>query len=193
MSCERLGRGGASVSAGLPDDALDRIFQKPPGTVTVLRRPPADDGLGVALAATRCGDALIVVPGTAAADRIAAGLRRFGVRVALGIDGWETAAAGATVVGTRVAAWMPMPRLAAVVVVDEHDESLQSQSTPTWHARDVALERARRRGVPTVLMSPVPSLEALALERRSSSAPGLVSREAERLGWPVAVCARPPW
>ena len=113
-------------------------------------------------------------------QRIAADLRRQGVRVALGFDDWAQAAAGATVVGTRTAVWMPMPRLAAVVVLDEHSESLQSEQAPTWHARDVALERARRAGAPTVLVSPVPTLEALeAGELRT------LGRVAERDGWPV--------
>ena len=83
-------------------------------------------------------------------------------------------------VGTRTAVWLPMPRLASVAVLDEHSESLQSAQTPTWHARDVALERARRADVPAVLVSPVPTLEALeAGELRT------VDRVAERDGWPV--------
>ena len=83
-------------------------------------------------------------------------------------------------VGTRAAAWAPVGGLAAVVVVDEHDEAHQQEQAPTWHARDVALERAHRAGVPCVLTSPCPSLEALA------ESPVLVpSRAEERAGWPV--------
>ena len=131
-------------------------------------------------AAARWGDALIVVPALAHARRIAADLRRQGVRVALGFDDWAQAAAGATVVGTRTAVWMPMPRLAAVVVLDEHSEGLQSEQAPTWHAREVALERARRVGAPAVLVSPVPTLEALeAGDLRA------VGRVTEREGWPA--------
>jgi primosomal protein N' (replication factor Y) len=70
--------------------------------------------------------------------------------------------------------------LAAIVVVDEHDEALQEERMPTWHARDVALERARRAGVPCVLISPAPTLEALdALPLVSPS------RAEERAGWPI--------
>ena len=157
----------------------DDLFEHP-GAVTVLRCPPADDGVAVTRAATRRGNALIVVPGLTDARRIAADLRRQGVRVALGFDDWAQAAAGATVVGTRTAVWLPMPRLAAVVVFDEHSESLQSEQAPTWHARDVALERARRVGAPAVLVSAVPTLEALeAGELRT------LGRVAERDGWPV--------
>jgi primosomal protein N' (replication factor Y) len=57
----------------------------------------------------------------------------------------------------------PLPRLAAVVVWDEHDEALQSESSPTWHAREVAIERARRAGVSCLLVTPCPSLEARAV------------------------------
>ncbi|MFQ5556759.1 MAG: hypothetical protein ACE5GB_04535, partial [Acidimicrobiales bacterium] len=99
---------------------------------------------------------------------------------ALGPDQWARAAAGATVVGTRSAAWMPMPHLAAVLVIDEHHEALQEERAPTWHAREVVLERARRLGAPAVLASPVPSLEAL------RSGPMLKpARAVERDGWPV--------
>jgi primosomal protein N' (replication factor Y) len=73
-----------------------------------------------------------------------------------------------------------MPNLAAVLVLDEHEESLQEERAPTWHARDVALERARRGGVPAVLCSPTPSLEALRAGRLLRP-----NRTAEREGWPV--------
>jgi primosomal protein N' (replication factor Y) len=84
------------------------------------------------------------------------------------------------VIGSRAAAWAPMPDLAAVVVLDEHDERLQEERAPTWHARDVAVERAARAGAPCVLASPVPSLEALAWGHLLT-----VSRAEERAGWPI--------
>jgi primosomal protein N' (replication factor Y) len=73
-----------------------------------------------------------------------------------------------------------MPALAAIVVIDEHDEVHQEERVPCWHARDVAVERARRAGVPCVLVSPTPSLEALA--ELPVCAP---SRDDERRGWPI--------
>src|SRR5436305_1867544 len=85
-----------------------------------------------------------------------------------------------TVVGARAAAWAPLTAPSAVVVIDEHDEAYQEERAPTWNARDVAVERAHRAGVPCVLTSPCPSLEA------SAMAPLLVpSRAEERAGWPV--------
>ena len=88
-------------------------------------------------------------------------LRRAGVAVATHPADWARGAAGATVVGTRAAAWAPVGDLGCVVVLDEHDEAHQQQQAPTWHARDVAIERAQRAGVPCVLTSPCPTLEAL--------------------------------
>jgi primosomal protein N' (replication factor Y) (superfamily II helicase) len=66
------------------------------------------------------------------------------------------------------------------VVVDEHDESHQQSQAPTWHARDVAVERARRAGVPCLLTSPTPSLDALAAGRLFT-----LPRTDERAGWPI--------
>ena len=164
------------VPAG-PRDVFDDAFDHGVATVRVA---PDDDGLGVALAACRRGDALILTADTARARHLAVALRRAGVSVALAPDEWAAAAGGATVVGTRSAAWMPMPDLAAVVVIDEHDERFKEERTPAWHAREVALERARRASVPAVMTSAVPSLEALRagpLLRRD--------RSIERDDWPI--------
>ena len=169
----------SSGPAGRFAASCDGLFDRS-GSVSVLRCPPGDSGAAVVRAAVRRGDSLIVVPTPTEARRIAADLRSRGMRVALGSDDWAMAAAGATVVGTRTAVWLPMPRVAAVVVLDEHSESLQSEQTPTWHARDVALERARQMGAPAVLVSPVPTLEALA-----SGELRTVDRSAERDGWPA--------
>ena len=128
------------------------------------RRPPTV--LDVVLAAAARGHALVVTPSVADARQLGARLRRAGVPVGLvpaGLGGGGPPAS--TVVGARAAAWAPVPGLAAVVVLDEHDEALQEERTPTWHARDVAVERARRAGVPCVLVSPCPTLAALARGR----------------------------
>jgi len=157
----------------LVDDALGRER-------AVLRLPPAADPGVVAVAAARRGHALVLCPTAPVAARVARALRRAAVRVAAHPRDWAQGAAGATVVGTRAAAWTPVGGLAAVVVVDEHDEAHQQEQAPTWHARDVGLERAERAGVPCVMTSPCPSLEALA------AAPLLaLSRGDERAGWPV--------
>lgn len=168
--------------------------------VAVVRFPPAADRYPflarLASDALRGGtdtaprSVLVVCPSIEAARRLAARLDRAGLPVALvatdrpgtaAARGWARAAAGGRiVVGARAAAWAPAPGLAAVVVVDEHDEALQEERAPTWHARDVVVERARRAGVPAVLLSPCPTLEALSVGRLL-----VPSRRAERAGWPA--------
>lgn len=146
----------------------------------VVRLPPARDPFEVVLAAARLGNALVVCPNVELARSIGLQLRRAGVPVASHPRDWAVGAAGATVVGTRAAAWAPVADLAAVVVVDEHDEGHAQEQTPTWHAREVVVERAQRAGVPCVLVSPCPSLEALEWGPLS-----VLSRNDERAGWPL--------
>ncbi len=153
------------------------------GGTAVLRTPPTADPLPLAQAASALGPALVLCPSRDQARSLAVRLRRAGVPTALHPEQWDRAAAGGcTVVGARAAAWAPVPGLAAVVVLDEHDEVHQEERSPTWHARDVAVERARRAGVPCVLATPTPSLEALDLGRLVR-----VDRAAERAGWPAVV------
>lgn len=77
-------------------------------------------------------------------------------------DEWAAAAGGVdVVVGSRIGAWAPCPDLATVMMLDEHDESYQEERTPTWHARDVLIERAARAGATCVLLSPCPTATAV--------------------------------
>lgn len=158
--------------------------------VEVVRLAPSVDRWPLVLDAVTAGPAIVVVPAVATAERMAARLRRAGHRVALvagdvGASDFALAASGtASVVGTRVAVWAPVPddALRSIVVLDEHDEALQAEQAPTWHARDVAVERAQRAGVPCRLVSAVPTLHALAAGELRV-APG------ERNGWPRVVLA----
>jgi len=79
------------------------------------------------------------------------------------LDHWKAAASGdaAMVVGTRLAVYAPLPRLALAIVDEEHDASYKQQDGVRYHARDVAIVRARARGVPIVLGSATPSLETM--------------------------------
>ena len=171
-----VARSGVPVPA-VADARLAAAFE---AERTVVRLPPAADFLDLALAAAGLGPALVVTPSIAAGRLLAARLRRAGVTVALHPRDWALGAAGAPVVGARAAAWAPVEGLAAVLVLDEHDEAHQEERAPTWNARDVATERARLAGVPCVLASPVPSLEALGWGPLS-----VPSRNDERAGWPV--------
>ena len=148
---------------------------------SVVRLPPAADPYPLVAGAARTGDVLVVTPSVSGAALLARRLRRAGAAVASVPRDWARAAAGGSaVVGARAAAWCPVPDLAAVVVVDAHDESLQEERAPTWNAWQVAAERAARAGVPCVLVSPCPTLEQLAWGKLL-----VPSRAAERAGWPV--------
>jgi primosomal protein N' (replication factor Y) len=72
------------------------------------------------------------------------------------------------VVGARSAVFAPVPRLGLIVLDEEHEASFKQDSAPRYHARDVALERARAEGVPLVLGSATPSLESWHLARSGS-------------------------
>ncbi|MDQ6619632.1 MAG: primosomal protein N' [Pseudomonadota bacterium] len=65
------------------------------------------------------------------------------------------------VVGTRLAVFAPLPRMAVVIVDEEHDASYKQQDNVRYHARDIAVWRAHQRNVPIVLGSATPSLESL--------------------------------
>ena len=147
----------------------------------VLRLPPTSDPMPAVLSAAALGPTLVVMPAIDDAMLLAARLRRSGLAVALAPDDWPGAAGGVdVVVGPRLAAWAPCADLAAAVVLDEHDEALQDEGSPTWHARDVVIERCRRLGVPVLLVSPSPTLAAL--EWGSLVRP---PHERERAGWPI--------
>ncbi|MCE2531343.1 MAG: hypothetical protein J4F44_02505 [Acidimicrobiia bacterium] len=179
----REGRRSSPAPDAAPADAgaepiFDAAFEHP---VSVVRIAPAGDRGPLLTAALRRGDALLVVPQVAEAARLAGWVRRRGVAAALLPEDWARAAAGGVAVGTRAAVFGPMPRLGAVVVLDEHDEALVAEDSPTWSAREVAVERARRAGVPCVLVSPTPTLEAQEL---ASGDVLSVPRQIEREGWP---------
>ena len=171
-----LPRRKASVVHSHDAEWFSAAFGRPGG---VVRIPPAGDRWPLIQAATALGNPLIVTPGRATAIALAGRLRRADTDVALMPDDWAQAAGGAVVVGTRAAAFAPLHDCGAIVVLDEHDEGLVSERAPTWGARDVLVERARRLDVPCVLVSPHPSLEAQAWQ--SSIDP---PRPLERAGWP---------
>lgn len=65
------------------------------------------------------------------------------------------------VVGARSAALLPFRDLRLIVMDEEQDESYkQDDQPPYYHARDVAVERAKRFGAAVVLGSATPSIEA---------------------------------
>ena len=64
------------------------------------------------------------------------------------------------VVGARSAVFAPLENLGAIIVDEEHESSYKQGETPRYHAREVAIVRARNDGAITVLGSATPSLES---------------------------------
>ena len=76
---------------------------------------------------------------------------------------WQRARAGLidVVIGPRSALFTPLPDVGLIVLDEEHDARFKAQDqAPAFHARDVALELARRVGAVVILGSATPSLES---------------------------------
>ncbi|HUY30982.1 MAG TPA: hypothetical protein VMV02_08330 [Acidimicrobiales bacterium] len=183
------GRPGSG--AARPGGVVDRAAREALGHGrAVLRLPPAASRLEVVTAVldasagaartARALSVLVLVPERHDAEVLCRRLRRLGHDVAAYPGEWpEAAAGGRVVVGNRAAALATVPGLAAVLVLDAHDESYVEQRMPTWSAWVLAAERAARAGVPCVLVSACPTLEQLAWGRLV-----VLPRAQERAGWP---------
>ena len=79
------------------------------------------------------------------------------------LQAWQAARTGQArvVLGTRSAVFTPMPNLQLIIVDEEHDPSFKQQDGFRYHARDVAIKRARLQNLPIVLGSATPALESL--------------------------------
>jgi primosomal protein N' (replication factor Y) (superfamily II helicase) len=85
------------------------------------------------------------------------------------------------VVGARSAVFAPTRRLGLIVIDEEHENTFKQESTPRYHARDVAVMRARLENIPIVLGSATPSLESWHNAQRGAySLLSLPSRVLER-------------
>src|SRR6185436_19101893 len=120
------------------------------------------------------GQALILVPEIALSPQALDAFRQGGIeRVALyhstlrpreRAEVWHRAAEGSLdlVVGTRSAVFVPFRDLRLIAVDEEQDGAYKQEDSPRYHARDVALVRAKRLGATLVLASATPSLESYA-------------------------------
>ena len=127
----------------------------------------------IAAAIAGGGQALVLVPEIALTPQL---VDRFRRRFSSGVvamhsgltgnerrDAWRAAHNGHAriIIGTRSAVFTSLPRLALIVVDEEHDASYKQQEGFRYSARDLAVVRARNAGVPVILGSATPSLETL--------------------------------
>jgi primosomal protein N' (replication factor Y) len=127
----------------------------------------------IAAAIADGGQALVLVPEIALTPQL---VERFRRRFSSGVvavhsgltggerrDAWRAAHNGQAriVIGTRSAVFTSLPRLALIVVDEEHDASYKQHEGFRYSARDLAVVRARSARVPIVLGSATPSLETL--------------------------------
>ncbi len=116
--------------------------------------------------------AILLVPEIGLTPAVAADLHQvFGDEVAIlhsalsaqeRAEQWHRIKRGETrmVVGTRSAVFAPLSDLALIIVDEEQDSSYKQEETPRYHARDVAVMRAKMANVVVVLGSATPSLES---------------------------------
>ncbi|MGN6649231.1 primosomal protein N' [Trinickia sp.] len=134
--------------------ALERLFEAQPDAQALVLVPeinltPQFEAAFRARFAALAGDDSIVTLHSGMAD---------GERV----RSWLAAHTGRAriVLGTRLAVLASLPRLALIVVDEEHEPAYKQQEGLRYSARDLAVWRAKQRGIAVVLGSATPSLES---------------------------------
>ncbi len=64
------------------------------------------------------------------------------------------------VIGARSAVFAPLSDIGIIIIDEEHSETYKSEMSPRYHAREVAIERAKMSGAVTLLASATPSIES---------------------------------
>lgn len=103
---------------------------------------------------------------------------------------WQQIASGdiEVVVGARSAVFAPTPNLGLIVIDEEHEPSFKQDSTPRYHATEVARKRCQDERVPLILGSATPTLESwLRATRKQDTLVSMPSRVAERPLPPVVI------
>ncbi len=86
------------------------------------------------------------------------------------------------VVGARSSLFLPFPELGLVIVDEEHEQAFKQQDGAIYHARDMAVVRARIEDCPVVLASATPSLESFVNAQMRTLCPSATDGAAWRGG-----------
>ena len=78
------------------------------------------------------------------------------------LDEWRRIRRGEArvIIGARSAVFAPCDRLGAIIIDEEHEQSYKSESSPRYHARDIAEFLAKKHSCPLILGSATPSVES---------------------------------
>jgi primosomal protein N' (replication factor Y) len=129
------------------------------------------EAIAAALAAGR--QALVLLPEIAlSAEWLERFADRFGVEPAVWHsdlkpkvrrETWRAVAEGSVrvLVGARSALFLPFAELGLIVIDEEHESAYKQEDGVAYHARDMAVVRARLEGIPIALVSATPSLETV--------------------------------
>ncbi|MGQ0650542.1 MAG: replication restart helicase PriA [Gemmatimonadaceae bacterium] len=158
--------------------AIAQIAASAPGSVTLLHGVTGSGKTLVYLEVLRraladpTASAIVLVPEIALTPQTVGRFRAvFGAQVAVlhsalsdgeRLDAWRALARGERriAVGARSAIFAPLRNLRAIIVDEEHESSYKQNEAPRYHAREVAIVRARHEGAVVVLGSATPSLES---------------------------------
>ena len=173
-------RAALNPSQAAAAEALDRAGAEAPFTVALLDGVTGSgktevylETAAAVLAADPDAQVLILLPEIALTQAVIARVTtRFGATPAQWHSDvapperrrvWEAVTAGRcrVVVGARSALFLPYRRLRLIVVDEEHDGSYKQEEGFIYHARDLAVARAKIEGSAVVLASATPSLETL--------------------------------
>lgn len=146
-------------------------------------------------------EAIVLVPEISLTPQMVERFKsRFGERVAVlhsrlsggeRYDEWRKIRDGRAqvAVGARSAIFAPFTRIGLIVIDEEHETSYKQEESPKYHARDVAVERARQHGAAVVLGSATPSLETYAAAREPQAEDASVAAAASSEAAAFAVAA----
>ncbi len=102
---------------------------------------------------------------------------------------WQQIASGSVevVIGARSAVFAPTPNLGLIVIDEEHETTFKQETTPRYHAREVARKRAQLENIPLILGSATPTLESWLRVQQGQDALVSLPKRVERRPLPPVI------